>query len=77
MFFGLLDPGSGSSSTRYGFGSGSGSCYNQAKTIKKPTVLLLLYGFFSLKIDLNVTSKSNKQKNLGKKIIFGCNLEGH
>ncbi len=35
-----------------------------------PTVLCLLYGFFlSLKNDVNVPSKSNKQKNLNK-VIF-------
>jgi hypothetical protein len=38
------------------------------------TVLWLLYEFLSLKNDLNVALKSNKQKN---KMIFSCHLEGH
>ncbi len=53
-------------------GSGSGSFYHQAKVVRKtciPTVLLLLFDFLS--------SKSNMQKNLFKKISFLCwPLEG-
>ncbi len=51
-------------------GSGSGSFYHQAKIVRKtlmPTVLWLLYDYLSLKIDVNVPSKSNQQKNLEKK----------
>jgi hypothetical protein len=64
-------PGSafGSISQRYG----SGSFYNQAKIVRKtfiPTVLLLLYDFLSLKNDVNVPSKSKKQKNSEKKICL-------
>jgi hypothetical protein len=73
-------PGSGSVSTRHGSGSGSGSFYHQAEIVRKtliPTVLLLLYYFLSLKNDVHVSSKSYKQKNLGKKKKFNCRLEGH
>jgi hypothetical protein len=55
--------GSGYIIQRYG----SGSFYHQAKIVRKtliPTVLCLLYNFLSLKNDVNVLSKSNKQKNL-------------
>ncbi len=48
-------------------GSGSVSFYHQAKIVRKiliPTVLLLLFDFLSLKKDVNVPSKRNKQKNL-------------
>ncbi len=51
--------------TRYG----SGTFYNQAKIVRKtliPTVLWLLYDFLSLKNYINVSSKSNKQKNYFK-----------
>ncbi len=66
-------PGSGSFSQRCGYGSGSGSSYHQAKIGRKtliPAVLWLLYDFLSLKnnVLVNVHSKSNKQKNLGKKL---------
>ncbi len=59
-------PGSGSISTIYGSGSGSGSFYHQAKIIKKPWILLFCDSLwiFSLKTDVNVASKSKKQKNL-------------
>ncbi len=49
---------------------GSGSFYHQTKIVRKtliPTVLWLLYDFLSFKNDVNVASKSNKQKNLKKK----------
>jgi hypothetical protein len=72
MFLGLLDPdpdplvrgGSGS-------GSGSGSFYPHAKIVRKtliPTILWLSLWIFSLKNDVNVHSKSNKQKK--KKLVF-------
>jgi hypothetical protein len=54
--------GSGSISQRYG----SGSFCHHAKKVRKtsiPTVFLLLFYFLSLKNDVNVPSKSNKQKN--------------
>ncbi len=54
--------GSGSVSQRYR----SRSFYHQAKIVRKPlitTVLWLLHDFLSLKNDVNVHSKSNKQKN--------------
>jgi hypothetical protein len=58
--------GSGSISQRYGFGSGSGSCYHQAKTVRKtlipPVLLYFNFDFLSLKNDGNIPSKSNKQK---------------
>ena len=56
--FGPLGSGSGSTIQRHG--SGSGSFYRQAKNL---TVLLLLFDFLSLKNDVNVHSKSIKQKN--------------
>jgi hypothetical protein len=61
MFFGHPDP------DPIVRGSGSGSFYHHARIVKKtliPTVLRLLYDFSSLKNDVNVLSKSNKQKNL-------------
>jgi hypothetical protein len=64
-------PGSRSVSARYG--SGSGSFYCQAKKVRKtliPTVLRLLDDFFYLKNDLNVASKSNKQKNFEIKYFY-------
>ncbi len=60
--FGTPGSGFGSISQRYG----SGSFYHQAKRVRKtmiPTVLWLLYDFLSLKNDINVFSKNNKQKN--------------
>jgi hypothetical protein len=60
----------GSVSQRYGYGSGS--FYHQAKIVRKtliPTVLRLLYDFLSMKND--VSSKSDKQKILEKKVIVG------
>jgi hypothetical protein len=76
-------PGFGSISTRYGSGfrsvSGSESFYQQAKIVRKtlnPTVLLLLSDFLSLKNDVNVPLKSNKQKNYLKKLVFCWRLEG-
>jgi hypothetical protein len=75
MFF--RPPVSGSISQWYGSGSGSGpgcgSFYQLAKTVRKtliPTVLWLLLDFLSLKNDVIVPSKSNKQKNLKIKISF-------
>ncbi len=44
------------------------------KTVRKaliPTVLWRPYDFLSLQIDVNVPTKSNKQKNFKKIIIFG------
>jgi hypothetical protein len=52
---------------------GSRSFYQQAKKIRKssiPTVLWLLLDFLSLKNDVNVPSKSKKQKNFFKQISF-------
>ncbi len=46
---------------------------HQAKIVRKTLISTFLgrfYDFLSLKSDVNVPSKSNKQKNLGKKIIF-------
>jgi hypothetical protein len=47
---------------------------NHAKIVKKTlisTALLLLFDFLSLKNDVNVPSKSNKQKNLSEAWIRG------
>jgi hypothetical protein len=57
--------GSGSISQRYG--SGSGSFYHDAKIVRQtliPSVLWLLFALFSLKNNVDVPSKSNKQKNV-------------
>jgi hypothetical protein len=64
LFLGLLDPDP--LVRRYGSGSGSGSFYHTAKIVRKtliPTVWRLLYDFLTLKNDVNVLSKSSKQKN--------------
>ncbi len=53
---------------------------HQAKSVKKafnPTVLWLFYGFLSLKTDVNLASKSKKQKKLEEKNFFSCHHEGH
>ncbi len=66
-------PGSGSISQMYWPGSRSGF-YNQANIIRKtliPTVLWLLLDFLSLKNDVNVPSKSNKQKNFFNSFFAG------
>jgi hypothetical protein len=68
-------PGSGSSSQR----NGSGSFYHQAKIIRKTlisAVLWLLFDFFSLKNDVNVTSKGNKQEKTLFELVFCWHLEG-
>jgi hypothetical protein len=61
-------PGSGSTSQRYGSGSGSGSFYHHAKIVRKTLIptfyFVTLFEFLSLKNDVNVPSKSNKQKKL-------------
>jgi hypothetical protein len=65
--FGPPGSGSGSICQRHG----SGSFYHQAKIVRKtliPTVLLLL--FDSLKNDVNVPSKGDKQKNFVQIISF-------
>jgi hypothetical protein len=70
-------PGSGSTSQRYGSGSvscsGSGSFYHHAKNSKKnldSSYFVTLFEFLSSKNDVNVASKSHKQKKLCKKISF-------
>jgi hypothetical protein len=61
-------------------GSGSGSFYHQAKIVRKTliptgTVLWLLYDLLCFKHDVNVASRSNKQKTWRKKkYIFSCHL---
>jgi hypothetical protein len=53
---------------------GSGSFHHQAKTLRKPlnsTVLGLFCDFLSVKNDVNVSSKSNKQKK-NLKIFWGA-----
>jgi hypothetical protein len=52
--------GSGSGFNNLRYGSGSGSFSHQEKIVRKtliPTVFLLLFGFLSLKNDVNVPSK--------------------
>ncbi len=78
----LGPPGFGSFSQRYGSGSRYGSFYQRAKIVRKtliPTVLWLLLDFLSLKNDVNVPSKSNKQKNFFYnflKLVYCWHLEG-
>jgi hypothetical protein len=58
---------------------GSGSFSHQSKIVRKtliPSVLWLLLDFLSMKNDVNVTSKSKKQKKFIKKIVFCWHLEG-
>jgi hypothetical protein len=68
-------PGSGSRSTSQRYGSGSGSCsgsgsgffYHHAKIVRKNLdsyYFVTLFNFLSLKNDVNVALKSNKQKKL-------------
>jgi hypothetical protein len=66
-------PGSGSTSQRNGSGSGScsgsgsGSFYHHAKIVRKTFdsyYFVSLFDFLSLKNDVNVASKSSKQKKL-------------
>jgi hypothetical protein len=54
------------------------SIYQAKKVFKTliPTVLLLLFDFSSLKNDVNVPSKINKQKNFFLKLVFCWPLEG-
>jgi hypothetical protein len=68
-------PGSGSTGQRYG--SGSGSFYHHAKIVRKtliPTIFLTLFDFLSLKNDVNVDSKSNKQKKIVLKNYFFASI---
>jgi hypothetical protein len=67
-------PGSGSTSQIYGSGSGSGSFYHHAKIVRKTLIpryyFVTFFDFLSLKNDVNVPSKSNKQKKLCSKSNF-------
>ncbi len=53
-------PGSGSGSIGQRFGSGS--FYNQAKIVRKTYCFVIFFYFLFLKNDVNVPSKSTKQK---------------
>ncbi len=68
--FGPPGSGSGFGSIIQGYESRSGSFYHQAKIVRKTltpgTALWLLFDFLSLKNDVNVPSKSNKQKSFFK-----------
>ncbi len=71
---GFGPPVSGSISQRYG----SRSFYQQSKN-SKALILIVLWiplDFLSLKNDVNVPSKSIKQKNFVKKLVFCWHLEG-
>ncbi len=65
-------PGSGSGSTSQRYGSGSGSCsgsgsfYHHAKIVRKTLIFFFvtLFDFLSLKNDVNLDLRSNKQKKL-------------
>jgi hypothetical protein len=72
-FFGPPGSGSESISQMYGSGSGSRSFHHQAKIVLKtmiPIVLCLLFAFLSLKNDVNVPSKSSKQKIFLQNFVF-------
>jgi hypothetical protein len=61
-----------------GSGSGSGSFYYHAKIVRKtliPTIFVTFFNFLSLKNDVNVPPKSNKQKILVLKFISCWHLE--
>jgi hypothetical protein len=67
--FGTPGSGSGSISQRYR----SGSFYQQAKIVRKtliPAALSLIFDFLTLKIDVNVPSKSNNQKSFFLNLFF-------
>jgi hypothetical protein len=49
-------------------------CADPDPSVKKQW---LLYDFLSWKNDVNVSSQSNKQKNLERKVTFSCHLEGY
>jgi hypothetical protein len=72
-FFGPPGSGSGSTSQRYGSGSdsgsGSGSFYHSKKNLDS-SYFVTLFEFFFFENDVNVASKSHKQKKLCKKISF-------
>jgi hypothetical protein len=56
-----------------------GSFYHHAKIVRKtliPPFLRLFLTFLSLKKDVNVPLKSNKEKKLNKKLVFCWHLEG-
>ncbi len=58
---------------------GSGSFYHHAKIVRKTFdsyYFVTLFDFLSLKNDVNVASKSNKQNNCIKKLVFCWHLEG-
>jgi hypothetical protein len=72
MFLGLLDP----DPKVRGTDPDSSIIKLNSKKNLNPTVLWLLYDFLSLKNYVDVASKSNKQKILGKNFFFRCHLEG-
>jgi hypothetical protein len=51
------------------------SCKNNKKNLES-YYLVTLFDFLSLKNNVNVPSKSNKQKKLCKKLVFCWHLEG-
>jgi hypothetical protein len=57
-------PGSGSICQRYGSGSGSFTSWKISKKNLDSYNFVTLFDFLSLKNDVNVPSKSNKQKKL-------------
>ncbi len=61
----------GSNSQRYG----SGSFYHRAKIVRK-TLIRTAFWFFIFEKDVNVPSKSNKQKNFFSNLVFCWHLEG-
>jgi hypothetical protein len=82
MFLGLpdSDPDPLVRDMQYASGSGSvsGSFYHHAKIVRKtliPTVLWLLWDFLSVKNNINVPSKSNKQQNFFLKLVFVADLK--
>jgi hypothetical protein len=71
MFLGLPNPDPFVTGTVYR--SGSGSFHHLAEIVRKTlisTILLLLLDLLYIKIDVTVPSKSNKQKNVKKELIF-------
>jgi hypothetical protein len=68
--FGPPGSGAGSVSRRYGSGFGP-FCRKNSKKKFVSYSFLTFYDFLSMKNDVNVPSKSNKQKNLDKKFFVG------
>jgi hypothetical protein len=76
MFLGLLDPDPFvRGKIRIRIWILLSSCKNSKKNLDS-YYFVTLFDYLSLKKDVNVPSKSNKQKKLNKKLVFCWHLEG-